>query len=367
MQYRNFGQTGKKLSLLGFGAMRLPEDLQESVKVIQKSFELGVNYLDTALAYGDSEKKCAVALKGWRDRVYVSTKNPLRDFTIDGWKRRLDESLSNLDTDYIDFYQVVHSLGIKTYDDFLIANNGMKAVHKAKDEGLIKHICFSTHDSPANVKKLIDSGEFEGLTIQYNLLDRQYEEVIAYAHQKGMGVIVMGPVGGGSLAAPSKQIQDMITTGVKSSAETALRFVFSNENVTCAISGMNTIEQVEENCKIASRKEPLSDEEKINILKSLEENKKLAELYCTGCSYCMPCPNNVNIPENFKIMNLHRVYGLTSLAKRRYSFLSNPDRPNIGKKAEECIECGICEPKCPQNIKIISQLKEVTKELSDNK
>ena len=359
MQYREFGKTGVKLSALGFGAMRLPEGDDEAVRVMRRSFELGVNYLDTARAYGESERKCGIALKGWRDKVYVSTKNNLQDNTVEGWWSRLNQSLELLDITYIDFYQVVHGLGWQVYTDFLTNGGGMEAVRKARDQGLIKYCCFSCHDTPENMIQLIDTGEFDGMTLQYNLLDRANEAVMAHARESGMGIVVMGPVGGGRMGAPSEQIKKMLPTEVKSSAEVALRFVLSNPNVTCAISGMNTIEQVEENAATAGREEPLSIEEKQSVEASLTENKRLAELYCTGCEYCMPCPNEVNIAANFKLMNTHKLYGLTDHARMLYNRLSDPEKPKRGKKAEDCIECGVCEPKCPQKIKIIEQLKEV--------
>ena len=359
MQYREFGNTGIKLSALGFGAMRLPADEDMAVRVIQRAFELGVNYLDTAFVYGESEKICGRALKGWRDKIYLSTKNPLRDATVEGWWSRLNESLEKLDVDCIDFYQVIHGLRWDSYNDYLLNGGGMEAVRKAKEQGLIKHVCFSTHDTPENLIKLIDTGEFAGMTLQYNLLDRGNEAVMAHAHASGMGVIVMGPVGGGRLGAPSEQIRKMIPGDVKSSAEVALRFVLSNPNVTSAISGMGSLEMVEENVAVANREEPLSSDEQKAVEDALNEVKRLSELYCTGCNYCLPCPNEVNIPENFKLMNTHKLYGLTEHAKGGYNSLSDPEKPKKGKKAEECVECGLCEPKCPQNIPIMTQLKEV--------
>lgn len=223
---------------------------------------------------------------------------------------------------------------------------------------MIKHVCFSSHDTPENLHKLIDTGEFEGLTIQYNLLNMQYgtlrksnEDVILHANEAGMGVIVMGPIAGGKLATPSKEIQDMLNIPVKTSAELALKFVFSNQFITTALSGMNTMEQVEENCRIASQAKHLTDIEQKQVNEALHQMQKLADLYCTGCKYCMPCPNNVNIPVNFNLMNQYKIYGLKEQAQTLYD--------SSETKAENCIECGLCEPKCPQNIKIMEQLKEV--------
>lgn len=341
--------------------MRLPKDEDEAVQLMQRSFELGVNYLDTAVIYGESERICGKALKGWRDKVYVSTKNPLwgDEYKEEGWWERFEGSLQRLDIDCIDFYQVIHGLSWDTYTGYLQERGGMDLIRKAKEQGMINYVCISCHDTPENMIKLIDTGEFAGLTIQYNLLDRVNEEVIAYAHEKGVGIIIMGPVGGGRLAGPGLKLKDTIPGGVKTSAELALRFVISNPGVTSAISGMSEMSQLLENVEVCSREESLSADEKIAIEAALEENKKLMELYCTGCKYCMPCPNNVNIPANFRYMNNHKVWGLTENAKKGYDSLSNPENVEWGNKASDCTECGDCEPKCPQNIKIMEQLKEV--------
>lgn len=368
MQYREFGKTGIKISALGFGSMRLPQkkagdkyinDVEEGIRVIQRAFELGVNYIDTAPGYcgGESEIIVGKALKGWRDKVYVSTKNSIGDSSPSNFRRKLEESLKKLDVDYIDFY---HMWGIdwETYEKKINVPDGpLDAARKAKEEGLIKHISFSFHDKPENLIRLVDTGNFETLLCQYNLLDQANKEAIAYAGAKGMGVVIMGPVAGGMLGAPSQVIQNLIKGKVKSSAEIALRFVLASQGVTCALSGMSTVEMVEENAEIASREDLLSEEEINQINESIKENRKLADLYCTGCNYCMPCPNDVNIPRNFRIMNYHRIYQLTDYARDEYRNLKDQE------KASNCIECGLCEQKCPQKIKIRSQLRETAETL----
>lgn len=373
MEYRGFGKTGIKISALGFGAMRLPYkdsgdkrvlDYDESIRIIHRAFELGVNYIDTAPGYCEGESEIAVgrALKGWRDKVYVSTKNPIKDDSGDNFRKRLEESLKKLDVDYIDFYHM-WGINLQTYEEKIIVKNGpLEAVFKAKEEGLIKHISFSFHDKPENLIKLVDTGNFETLLCQYNLLDRSNEEAIAYAHKKGLGVVIMGPVAGGRLGAPSDVIRGLLNQEVKSSAEVALRFVLANEGVTCALSGMSSIEMVEENARIASDPTRLTPKELEDIKQSMEENKKLADLYCTGCNYCMPCPHEVNIPLNFQIMNYHRVYDLTEYAKEQYKKIGSGAYMS-GKPAHECTECGVCETKCPQKLSIREQLAETAKAL----
>jgi len=208
----------------------------------------------------------------------------------------------------------------------------------------------------------VDTGEFSGALVQYNLLDRSNEDGIAYAREKGMGIIVMGPVGGGRLGAPSPEIERLIPGGVKSTAEAAIRFVLANPNVSCALSGMTKMSDVVENLATACREEPLSAEERAHLVAMLEENKRLADLYCTGCDYCMPCPNNVAISENFRLMNIHRIYGLTDWAKQQYRRLERrriSREEHVDARAVVCVECGECLEKCPQDIPIIEQLKEV--------
>lgn len=373
MQYREFGKTGVKISALGFGSMRLPQmrlhdkdvfNVDESIRIIHRAFELGVNYIDTAPGYCDGESEIIVgkALKGWRDKVYLSTKNPIEDASGEHFTQRLERSLKELDVDYIDFYHM-WGINLKTYEESITAPNGpLSAALKAKEQGLIKHLSFSFHDDAANLIKLIDTGVFETVLCQYNLLDRSNEAGIAYAREKGLGVVIMGPIGGGRLGAPSDVIKGLMPGEVKSSAETALRFVLANQGVTCALSGMGTMEMVEENAQIASNASQLTIAEISAVNAALEENKRLAELYCTGCNYCMPCPNDVNIPLNFRIMNYHRVYNLTDYARQEYSNIGTNEWSK-GKKADECIECGLCEEKCPQKIEIRKQLKETAKAL----
>jgi predicted aldo/keto reductase-like oxidoreductase len=174
-----------------------------------------------------------------------------------------------------------------------------------------------------------------------------------------MGVAIMGPVGGGKLVAPSERILGMVGEA-KSTPEVALRFVLSNPDVTLALSGMKTLGMVEENAATASRKGSLSAEERQRFVEAVEEVQQLSDLYCTGCGYCLPCPNKVYIPGNFEALNCLRVWGLEELARKRYKQLGkNKSR----RWAEACVECGECEPKCPQNIPIRERLREVAEAL----
>lgn len=367
MQYRKFGNTGLEISALGFGAMRLPEyeengkwfiDEEKAIAMFHKAFESGVNYVDTAYGYchGNSEITVGKALKGWRDKVALSTKLPLWNVkSTSDYRRLLEEQLKKLDVDAIDFYHF-HGASQQRFEDTILRFKLIDEMVKAKQEGLIRHISFSFHDKPAVMKTLIDSGAFESVLCQYNLLDRANEEMLQYAHSKGIGTVVMGPVGGGRLATPSEVLKTALGRESTSTPEVALRFVLSNEHVSCALSGMSAMAHVEQNLEVASRAGGLTASEKDAIDRMFEENRKLADLYCTGCDYCQPCPKNIKIPHVFSLMNYHRVYGLTEYAKREYAKLG-PDSDK-GAIPVACSECGLCEEKCPQHILIRQKLKE---------
>jgi predicted aldo/keto reductase-like oxidoreductase len=372
MQYRKLGNTGVMISALGFGSMRLPGyekdgeffvEEEKSIEMIHRAFNLGVNYIDSAYGYcgGKSEIVVGKALKGYRDRVYVSTKVPTWHVKQKSdYRRLLEEQLKKLDVEYIDFYHF-HSLNKDSWENTVLKYDLLEDAQKAKNEGLIKHISFSFHDKPELLMEIVDTGLFETLLCQYNLLDRSNEQAIAYANKKGVGVVIMGPVGGGRLASPSEIIEKSLGGKAKSTPEVALRFVLGNPNVSCALSGMSSIEMVEANVEVASIEEPLSEKEWKKINETFEENKKLADLYCTGCEYCLPCPNDIKIPRVFTIMNYHKAYGLTDYAKKEFAKVGKEEA--YGNSPSECVECGVCETKCPQNIKIRERLKESLAEL----
>ncbi|MCL2664087.1 MAG: aldo/keto reductase [Defluviitaleaceae bacterium] len=368
MLYKEYGKTGKKLSSLGFGIARMPMiydadgkaagvDDEKAIPLIDKALELGVNIFDTGHYYMDgfSEGFTGRAFKGRRDKVFISTKNG-SDGTYDGWMKWLERSLTELQTDYIDFY-LFWGLSLSSWNENINVKGGLvDAMRKAKDEGVIRHISFSTHDEPENIKGIADSGFFESVLLQYNLLDRSNEDTIRHCGEKGLGVSVMGPVGGGRLREPSKVIQEILGEKVKSTAELALRFVLSNPHVNVAFSGMESFENIEENAATASVSGPLTPDEWDRVDKNFKDIKNLADLYCTGCNYCKPCPQGIDIGKVFKFMNYDRIYGLKQHAKWEYSNLLKPESND--KPATACTECGECEKKCPQKIEIIKQLKE---------
>ncbi|MGI6375861.1 MAG: aldo/keto reductase [Anaerolineae bacterium] len=380
MQYRPYGNTGMRASTLGFGAMRLPSlpdgtcNYDLSVPMLRRGLDLGINYIDSAWGYinGTSEVAVGKAIKGYdRSKLIIATKIPANDIDGDTWRQRLEIQLQRFDQPYIDVMHF-HGLTLDGFKSHLLGAKGcLKAARKAQEEGLVRFLAFSSHDTLANIMELIKTDEFNGVTLQYNILDRHLVEAIGLAHEKGMGTVIMGPVGGGRMAMFSPaQMQEMLPESVASASDLAIRWVLSNPAVTVALSGMNTMEMIEQNVASAEREEPFTSAETHAVTAMLKKLQSFADLYCTGCGYCMPCPNGVDIPGNFLLMNYARVYGMKDYAREQYARLLKGEEVWLqgvrikGLTANQCVECGACEPKCPQNIPIIDQLKETHEALS---
>ncbi len=360
MQTVNFGNTHYKVGRLGFGVMRLPTlangrvNFELSTPMLRYAVEHGVNFLDSHHTYqnGESEEAIGRAVRDIpREKVILQTKIGMYNkYDEDDCRRLLNQALKKMKTGYLDFY-FTHSVNLE--DHLKYGKPFLRFTEKAKREGLIRYRGFSSHDKPENIKKLILSGEFSAMLVQYNILDRSNEEVIALACEKGLGVEVMGPLAGGMLGFPNKKIREYSPVKVKSASELALKFVLANHSVHVALSGMSTLQQATENIAGASSDSQFSREDVNKLDQTFEDQKKLLNLYCTGCRYCLPCPNKVNIPAIFRLYNLALVYGFTEKAKKGYRTL-NPE-----ERASRCLECGKCEEKCPQRIPIREKLKEV--------
>ena len=369
MQYKKLSRTNYEVSRLGFGCMRLPMmekngksevDEDSAIKMLRKGFELGINYYDTAYFYHntESERILGIALKDIRDKCVVVTKCPGGHCNAPGdYRKVLEGQLKRMNMDYIDFYHF-HGIGIEGFKEVDARAKWLDDAKKAKAEGLIKHISFSFHSNPDDMKKLIDYvPEFDSVLVQYNALDQSNADGIAYAKQKGLSVIAMGPLGGGRISGLPKEVSKKLGIKVEASAELGLRFVAANPNIDVILSGMSSEVQLLENVEFVSRLEPLNKEEISGLDKMMNENKRLSELYCTGCNYCMPCPQEVNITHIFSMSNYDRVYGIHEYAKDGYASIgTNPWVP--GKRADACNDCGVCETKCPQKLEIRKQLKE---------
>ena len=367
MIYRELGRTGLKVSQLSFGAMRLPMtgegdkkhvDRDLAIPMLHRAFDAGVNYVDSAVFYcsHDSQQTVGEAIKGRRDEIIVSTKNHWYGDEA-GWWHHLDYSLKSLDVDYIDVYNH-HGINWTKWTES-VEPLLSKLMVRARDQGLIRHICCSFHDNNENLMSLVDTGYPESITLQYNMLDRQLEEGIAYAHDKGIGVVVMGAAAGGKLGAASEVFESLIP-GIGRVPELALRFVLSNPNVSCVISGMSDMRQVEENLASSADATELSAGDRAAIAEHVERLGEMTRTYCTACGYCMPCnAGHVNIPEVFAAYSQGRVYGFWDHAQEAYEKIATGEDDTRNGTAEACTQCGECEGLCPQDLPIRERMQEI--------
>lgn len=371
MKYRKLGKTGEDVSILGFGCMRFPQqdgkiDEEKSLEMIRYAIDNGVNYIDTAYPYhnGESEIFLGKALKdGYREKIKLATKLPSWAVnTRADMDKFINEQLKKLQTKQIDFY-LIHSLNKDDYSR--LKENGLfDFIRKIKEQKLVKYVGFSFHDTLDVFKYIIDDYEWDFVQIQYNYIDETYQagtEGLLYAHNKGLGVVIMEPLRGGSLVNNlSDEINAIINNSSveKNAVEWAFKFLYDKEEISVVLSGMSSLEQVIDNIKAVDSQGDSNSMTKIEkqIIEDLsKEFKSKIKVNCTGCKYCLPCPKGVQIPLCFELLNSSSMFNDTKKAKDMYhGFLVSE-----GSDASNCVECGACEQKCPQHINIVEKLKDV--------
>lgn len=371
MHYRTFKKIDEKTSLLGLGCMRLPVDENDNVKedeaisMIRSAIDSGINYVDTAFTYhgGKSEKILGKALKdGYREKILLADKMPI-------WIAKDEESMKSI------FYKQLERLCTDSIDMYLVHNitksiwkraqklNLMPFLEEMKAEGKIKHIGFSFHDSYEFFEEVVNAYDWEFCQIQLNYMDKDHQaglKGLKYAAEKGLGVIVMEPLKGGRItdAIPPtvQQIWDSAETK-RPPVQWAFKWLASMPEVTVMLSGMSSKEQLEENIKIFSSDDILTitDEETALIDKVSDEYNRLIKYSCTGCNYCMPCPQKLEIPRILRYFNDWNVYEQNPSLKMEYTTWLAP-----GRHASDCIGCKACEEKCPQSLPIARAMKETS-------
>jgi hypothetical protein len=378
MLYRTVPKTGDKLSILGFGCMRLPStrtggvDEERAIRQIRHAIESGVNYLDTAPVYhfGKSEQVLGKALAGgYRGKVRIATKLPHWEvFEREDMDRILDGQLKTLQTDHIDYY-LLHSLAGKSFR--IMRDLGvLEFLDTAKNDGRIKNAGFSFHGRLAEFREIVDAYDWEFCQIQYNYLDEKNQagtEGLQYAAAKGMAVMIMEPLRGGNLAGrmPDTIRKMWDEAPVKRSpAEWGLRWVWDHPEVTVVLSGMNDEAHIDENIRVAGEALPgsLTGDERALIARVRDEYRRLMKVGCTGCGYCMPCPAGVDIPGCFANYNAHALFPHDPAGKFQYI---GRHGGLMGEKsyAGLCRQCGKCAKACPQHLPIPSLMKDVSREM----
>ena len=367
MKYRKFGKLDWQASALGFGAMRLPVtdsdhshvDETEVIKMMHYAFDHGVNYVDSAYGYhrGNSENVIGKALQdGYRSKVKIATKLPchLVNSTAD-FDRDLNEQLKRLQTEQIDFY-LLHHLNRLVWPK-MVKLGILQWADKAIADGRIAYFGFSFHDNYDLCKEIIDAYDnWTVCQIQYNYMDENFQagtKGLKYADEKGLAVVVMEPLRGGRLTVPPENIQKIWATAKtqRTPQEWGLRWVWNHPEVSVVLSGMSKMEQVIENVAFAEHSQPYNltaDELKL-IERVRDTYRSLGPIDCTGCRYCMPCPNGVDIPRIFGWYNEALVY---SSPQRLRMYYKDPNMILQEERVENCIKCEICMEKCPQNLQI---------------
>jgi uncharacterized protein len=383
MRYRKLGKTNLDVSALGFGAMRLPMlgnpgdmggfdpntpiDEPEALKMVRHALDHGINYFDTAYGYhgGKSEGFIGKALKPFRTRVMIATKLPIWNVQkTEDFQKLFEEQLTKLDTDYLDVY-LVHSLGRESWAKMRDLGV-LKFLDRLRSDGRARFVGFSFHDEIKVFKDIIDSYNWDVCQIQYNFYDQNYQagkEGLTYAASRGIGVIAMEPLRGGKLVDKvPPEIQALWDTASikRSPVEWGMRWVWNHPEVAVALAGASTLAQLTDHTRIVNDASPdsLMPQELALFDRVQETYRKMLKVDCTGCGYCMPCPNGVNIPNNFQLYNDTFMFKGAELNAFFYNNLLEPQQ-----RASGCIECLDCIEKCPQKINIPEELKQVHRTL----
>jgi uncharacterized protein len=379
MQYRRFGKLDWKGSALGFGCMRFPTigseraniDEPEATRMLHYAIDHGVNYLDSAYTYheGNSESFVGRVLTGsYRQKVKLATKLPCwKVETFADFDRLLNEQLARLQTDHIDFY-LLHALDQKSWRK-MRDMDVLDWAEGALADGRIGHLGFSFHDEYVIFQEIVDAyDKWTFCQIQYNYMDIENQagtQGLKYAASKGLAVVIMEPLLGGRLVDPPGSIQELWDAAAKkrAPADWALQWLWNQPEVSVVLSGMSTMEQVEQNVASAGVSAPdtLTADELALIAQVRERYQELCPIPCTKCGYCMPCPNGVDIPRNFEIYNQGPMYEKPDHARVSYGFVPEDER------ASACIQCRECEEQCPQSIPISEWMPIVHEVLGEGK
>lgn len=373
MKYRELGNSGLKASIVGFGGMRFfNQDERTAMATIERALRRGINLFETGVYYGDgkSERWIGQGLKqagADRDRLVIANKAGVSAMPSgEDVRRSLEESLEREQMDYFDLFSFWGCNTRPMFENVMKPGGPLDAVLKAREKGLVRAVGITTHAQPDLILEFAEQYHWDSVTLKEHVLFSRQQAVIDRLGALGTGVIVMSPLAGGVVAMPGGAIRERLSQAGMTGAQLGLRFLIANPNVSSAISGMTTPEEVDENTAIGEQDGPLTGPETVLVEAIQEATVALEKPFCTSCGYCMPCPEQVNIPGIFRLWNIMRGYGNAEYSKLEYLKIQEQrhwaDFP--GKSADHCIECGTCEERCPENLPIIENLKQAHLDLS---
>ncbi len=357
MIYKDYGKTGKKISVIGYGGMRFHKenekyDIEKCASLAIKANELGVNYFDTAPGYCDdmSETIMGEAFKHMPNEFYTSTKSSKRDGSE--LRSQLENSLKVLGLEKITFFHIWCIMTLEDYKSRMVKGGAYEAALKAKEEGLIEHIVFSTHCNGKEIEEIVKQGYFEGITLGYNIINSSYRNLgLKVAYEQGLGVATMNPLGGGIIPQKAEFFDFIREKDDKDVVSAALRFNASHKEITTVLAGMGTMEEVLQNISIGDNLHPYSEDK----LKAIETRLTgSVNTLCTGCSYCKGCPQDIQIPKFMQAYN-NKILTSKEDAISNLKYHWSVDKSEAGK----CIKCGLCESECTQHISIMERLEEI--------
>lgn len=360
-------------SILGYGCMRLPNNDEEAEKLILKAYESGINYYDTAYVYKGKEEQLGkiLAKNNIREKVQIATKLPVYMVRKpEDFDKFFDEELRRLQTDYVDNY-LMHMLPDETTWQRLVDLGIKEWIEKKKAAGQIRKIGFSFHGSTDIFIKILDAYDWEFCMVQYNYLDENAQagrQGVEEAARRGIPVFIMEPLRGGKLTKGlNKKAKAIVEKSDKTAAEWGLSWLYAQDTITCVLSGMDSMDVLEENIRIANNgqsedetKYEFTDEDFATIEKIKDAINSKKNIPCTGCNYCMPCPFGVDIPGAFKCYNTSYNYGFMAGETEYVMALTMKEEQGL---VSQCKQCGKCEKVCPQQIPIRDSLKKVKRRL----
>lgn len=365
MLYRKLGKSGIDISVLSFGTMRWISE-ESCHEAINRGLDAGMNYFDTSTGYvhGMSEKWTGNAIKTRRSEAYVSSKTGYATAPdASAVRNAIESSLTKMGLDYFDLYQVWGLSTDEVLEKALKKGGTLDGIHKAMDEGLVKYgPGFTFHGSPELFKKAIDTGLFISATVSYNLKNRKCEELLEYAASKGVGTLIMNPLAGGVLAMAGDERFSFLAGNGCGGWYGSLRFLLANKNITSCLLGVTSAEEIEKNLKTLENAEELDEKYRQDLISKMDSIELSGAGDCTGCRYCEVCPNQFSPSKLMQALRDYRIYGVRKedLKNWIYSKYVHDVLPEV--QLERCVECGLCQKKCPQKIEIVESIRR-TKEL----